>query len=406
MSMAVPLHHALRRGVALALAVVFAIPPALSAQDTQVKAPKRPKLDGGRDTNSAAAYYQWGMQHLTDRPEKAADAFYWAAELEPAGPEPWYGRWAALLLSRQHRDMFALVSDNARNRKENAKIDSLRYEALVREPLIYTKLDAVLARDFFQAISQATDGEINEVDLAMIPDPALKGWLAYGSGRFDESVKQYAIAINRSPKEHGLHASRARAFIPLLQYDSAAAEFEAERSVERQSEESTLVRLYNSKEMLEYSIGRVRETQDKRAAARDAYGQALVENLAFYPAHIALARMALATGDTSAAMKEYELGAQLAPKRADILYFYGVLLMTRQNFETAAEQFRLAVDADPYFAKPYFPLAYIREGQGKDSLAIAYYTEFIALAPSALAKQVGDARQRLKDIKQLVPENH
>ena len=406
--MCVPVRHRLcaGRGIALALALCGAGPPALRGQDVPVKEPKRPKLDAGRDTNNAAAYYQWGMQHLTDRPETAADAFYWAARLEPSGAEPWYGRWAALLLTRQHRDMFALMSDDSRNRKENAKVDSLRYEAFAREPLIYTKLDAVLTRDFFQAISQATDGEVNEVDLAMIPDPALKGWLAYGSGRFDEAVKQYAIAIGRKPKEHGLHASRARAFIPLLQYDSAAAEFEAERKVEQQSEESTLVRVYNSKEMLQYSIGRVRETQDKKAEARDAYGQALVENLAFYPAHMALARMALGSYDTAAAMKEYEQAAQLAPKRADILYLYGVLLMTRRTFDEAAEQFRLAVDADPYFFKPYFPLAYIREGQGKDSLAIAYYTHFIALAPAALAKQVDDARQRLKDVKQLIPESH
>src|SRR5690242_19489345 len=116
--MAVPLRRAPVRGLALAVAVVFATMRALSAQDAQVKEPKRPKPDAGRDTNSAGAYYQRGMQHLTDRPEKAADAFYWAAQLEPAGPEPWYGRWAALLLGRQHRDMFSLVSDNARNRKE------------------------------------------------------------------------------------------------------------------------------------------------------------------------------------------------------------------------------------------------------------------------------------------------
>ncbi|HEV2749705.1 MAG TPA: tetratricopeptide repeat protein [Gemmatimonadales bacterium] len=406
--MRMPVRHWLRpgRGIVVALALIAASALALAGQDAQVKEPKRPKLDAGRDTNSAAAYYQWGMDHLTDRPEKAADAFYWSARLEPSGAEPWYGRWAALLLTRQHRDMFALMSDDSRSRKENGKIDSLKYEALAREPLLYTKLDAVLVRDFFQAISQATDGEVNEVDLAMTPDPELKGWLAYGSGRFDESVKQYAIAIGRKPKEHGLHAGRARAFIPLLQYDSAAAEFEAERKVEQQSEESTLVRVYNSKEMLQYSIGRVRETQDKRAEARDAYGQALVENLAFYPAHMALARMALASIDTTAAMKECELAAQLAPKRADVLYFYGVLLMTRRNFDEAAEQFRLAVDADPYFVRPYFPLAYIREGQGKDSVAIAYYTQFIALAPAALAKQVEDARQRLKDVKQLVPESH
>jgi Tfp pilus assembly protein PilF len=403
-----PVHRWLSacRGVAFAATVTFAAAPALRCQDTQVKEPKRPKLDAGRDTNSAAAYYQWGIQHLTDRPDKAADAFYWAARLEPSGAEPWYGRWAALLLTRQHRDMFALVSEDSRNLKENAKIDSLKYEALMREPLIFTKLDAVLARDFFQAISQATDGEVNEVDLAMVPDPALKGWLAYGSGRFDEAVKQYAIAIARKPKEYGLHAGRARAFIPLLQYDSAAAEFDAERRVEQQREESTLVRVYNSKEMLQFSIGRVRETQDRKAAAQEAYSQALVENLGFYPAHMALGRMALASNDTTAAMKEYELAAQLAPTRADVHYVYGVLLMTRRSFDEAAEQFRLAVEADPYFVKPYVPLAYIREGQGKDSLAIAYYTRFIALAPAALSKQVEDARRRLKDVQQLVPESH
>jgi tetratricopeptide (TPR) repeat protein len=85
---------------------------------------------------------------------------------------------------------------------------------------------------------------------------------------------------------------------------------------------------------------------------------------------------------------------------------YGVLLLTRQRFEEAVEQFQQAVDADPYFVKPYFPLAYLREGQGKDSLAIAYYTQFIALAPAAYARQVEDARQRLSEVKRLFSESH
>ncbi len=393
------------RGVALACALALAGIASLGGQGSKAKEPKRPKLDAGRDTNSAAAYYQFGMQHLSDRSEKAADAFYWAARLEPASADPWYGRWAALLLALQHRDMFAVIGEDTRYSKDVARIDSLRYEALLREPLIYTKLDAVLARDFFRAISEATEGEVTEVDLAMVPDPALKGWLAYGSGRFTEAVKQYAIAISRKPKGHGLHAGRARAFIPLLQYDSAAAEFEAERTLE-QSGESTLVRVYNSREMLEYSIGRVRETQGKVAAARDAFGQALVENLAFYPGHTALVRLALAGNDTATALKEYDQAVQLAPNRADIRYAYGALLMARQQFNEAAEQFRLAVEAEPYFARPYFPLAYIREGQGKDSLAIAYYTTFIDLAPAALSRPVADARQRLNDVKQLVAQSH
>ena len=395
----------LGRGTALALGLALAVASTLGAQDSKKREPKRPKLDASRDTNTAGAYHQYGMQQLSSRPQTAADAFYWATRLDPSLADPWYGRWCALLLAMQRRDMFALMNDDSRYSKEVTKIDSLRYEALLREPLIYTKLDAMLVRDFFQAISLATDGEVTEMDLTSIPDPALKGWLAYGTGRFVESVKQYAIAISKKPKARGLHAQRARAFIPLLQYDSAAAEFEAERTLE-QSGESTLVRIYNSKEMLEYSIGRVRETQGNDQGARDAYGRALVENLAFYPGHTALARLALATSDTATALKEYDLAVQLAPHRADLRYAYGVLLMTRQSFEEAAEQFRQAVEADPYFAKPYLPLAYLREGQGKDSLAIAYYTRFIALAPAALAGQVADARQRLNDMQRLVPESH
>src|SRR6267143_2698142 len=241
------------RSALLAFGLVLGAALTLQGQDSKKRVPKRPKLDAGRDTNCAGAYHQHGMLHLAKRPQEAADAFYWAARLDPSIAEPWYGRWCALLLAMQRRDMFALMNDDSRYSKEVTSIDSLRDEARLREPLIYTKLDAVLVRDFFSAISLATGGEVSELDLAMVPDPAMKGWLAYGSGRFGESAEQYAIAITRQPKARGLHAARARACIPLLQYDSAAAEFEAERALE-QSGESTLVRIYNSKEMLEYSI--------------------------------------------------------------------------------------------------------------------------------------------------------
>jgi Tfp pilus assembly protein PilF len=158
--------------------------------------------------------------------------------------------------------------------------------------------------------------------------------------------------------------------------------------------------------MLEYSIGRVRETQGKVGPAQEAFGRALVENLAFYPGHTALARLALAANDTATALKEYEQAVELAPGRADLRYGLGVLLMRRQSYDAAAEQFRLAVEADSYYVRPYYPLAFIRESEGKDSLAIAYYTHFIAWAPASLASQVADARKRLADVKQLYSESH
>jgi len=64
------------------------------------------------------------------------------------------------------------------------------------------------------------------------------------------------------------------------------------------------------------------------------------------------------------------------------------------------------VEANPDYVMPYYPLAYLREGEGKDSLAIAYYTRFVQGAPWPLAAQVADARRRLEDLKRLVSQIH
>src|SRR5712664_1835711 len=138
--------YELCRSAVLAFGLVLAAALTLQGQDSKKREPKRPKLDAGRDTNSAGAYHQHGMLQLAKRPQVAADAFYWAARLDPSIAEPWYGRWCALLLAMQRRDMFALMNDDSRYSKEVTSIDSLRYEALLREPLIYTNLDAVLVR--------------------------------------------------------------------------------------------------------------------------------------------------------------------------------------------------------------------------------------------------------------------
>ena len=394
------------RHAALSLVLALASFGPLGAQQSQAREPKRPKLGAGADTNSAGAYYQYGFSRLTSHPGDAADAFYWATRLDPSAAEPWYARWVASLLAQPTRVLSDYIERTAAAHRsaELQAIDSLRYQALLREPLLFQKLDATLLDDYLMRLSH---GEVRISDVRMTGNPALDGWLAYGAARFGEAVKQYAIAVRRYPKWYGLHDMRARAFIPMLQYDSAVAEFTEFVTLQRKAEEEDhLVVVYESKELAEFCIGRVREIQDQRDSARAAYGRALTENLAFYPAHVALARVALAAGDTGTALKEYELAVQLSPERADIRYGYGALLLGHRAYEDAADQFRLAVEANPDYVMPYYPLAYLREGEGKDSLAIAYYTRFVQGAPWPLAAQVADARRRLEDLKRLVSQIH
>ena len=71
--------------------------PALAAQ----KPVHRPKLRDVTDTNDAQAYYDQGIQRFRDDPDFAADAFYWAARINPGSGDALYARRAALLAQKR-----------------------------------------------------------------------------------------------------------------------------------------------------------------------------------------------------------------------------------------------------------------------------------------------------------------
>ena len=50
--------------------------------------PKKKRSDFVSDTNDAFALYEWGVRAIARDPASAADAFYWAARINPAYAEP------------------------------------------------------------------------------------------------------------------------------------------------------------------------------------------------------------------------------------------------------------------------------------------------------------------------------
>src|SRR5713101_1954999 len=68
-------------------------------QGQKGKTPKRPDLGVGADTNFAPAYYGYGLSVVQRDPQKAAEAFYWAARLDPTWAQPLYARRIALLMA-------------------------------------------------------------------------------------------------------------------------------------------------------------------------------------------------------------------------------------------------------------------------------------------------------------------
>ena len=291
--------------IALAAGALAAASPAQCQ-----KVPRRPKLPAEADTNSADAYYGYGARVLQDKPRDAADAFYWAHMLSPDWPDPLYARWAALLLDRRYQlgDYLAGTKRVVRSREIQA-IDSLYYQALMLNPFVYRRFDHLLfdayLDDLISEIHMRAGEWIDrsrakfEFNQEIDRDPALRGWMDYSQGQFPAAVSSYTTALKRAKYKAGLLASRARASFLAGDYDAALADMTAALQEQRTTDEKDLVYLYDPKAIFEHSIAIIHELRHEPAAAREAYAQALEEDLSYYQAHVRLAALALAAADTA-----------------------------------------------------------------------------------------------------------
>jgi hypothetical protein len=109
--------------LAIAATGASILAPPAAAQKTPKPIP-RPTLRDVTDTNDAQAYYDFGLRTFRDDPGTAADAFYWAARLNPGWADPLYARRAAVLSSKQTL-LNAIMTNNRRNRPELRNLDSL-----------------------------------------------------------------------------------------------------------------------------------------------------------------------------------------------------------------------------------------------------------------------------------------
>jgi tetratricopeptide (TPR) repeat protein len=364
----------------------------------QPPVPPRPALGAGQDTNSAEAYVAFGMLQIPDHPKLAGDAFFWATRLDPSSGAAWYGRWAAQLLDPDtpagSYAMSGTIQTSSAGTTETVEItappmwdpDSLRRDALLRDPLLYLRLDFIVADQLERRRSHG--GTLMGTD-----DPALQGQVDYSIGRFAEATRDWARALHKHPGSYGLHVDRARAFAIMSQYDSAVQELRRFLAATPTRVEQRTLGPDGSARIAQYAIGRLHESQGDLVAARADYDGIVAADSGFSPAHAALARLAVARRDTSVALSEYARATLVADP--PICYTYGVLLLGSGHAAEAGAQFSRALEADSDYAPPYYPLAVLEESAGFDSAAVVHYTQFIARAPRTLAPIVEVARGRL-----------
>jgi Tfp pilus assembly protein PilF len=394
----------MRALTAVIVLVSFAAAPAAAQKKGGV--PRRPKLQFTTDTNDAAAYYRLGQEALErDDPRRAADAFYWATRLDPSSADAFYGLRTARHLADPFRFKRYMEDDRRTiESPEVRQIDSLQARALMINPFLFRKFDQLMFRSYVHnAINssrpESTRPSASEIDYALSvwlqnSGPETQGWVAYSYGQFGNALAYYARAVKSTKRKARLRTERARLFYLLGNTDSALAEFRQALDELHSKDSKELVMLYDSKALLEHSVAAVHELRGETAAAREAYGRALEEDLSFYPAHFKLANLALQTGDTATGLNELELAVQIKGDDPLLRLVYGYVLYAMKRYTDAEAQLTKGIEAEPFYPNSYLVLGQVYEAQKKPAAAAEQYEAYLARASQSHPRRE-EATQRL-----------
>jgi tetratricopeptide (TPR) repeat protein len=394
------MHRAIRWLVAAiaGLLLVPLAPHGVAAQ--QSHAPSRPKLDAQADTNSAQAYYQFGVQQLARRPQTAADAFYWASRLAPPWADPYYARATALILADRSRLLRYFAGDQSVLRsKEVVYSDSLYRAAYARNPFVVSRLDRHL---YDELISQLTGGEASTLSRGRTGDLVWDARKASLQGRYGEAVRHWDLAIKRYPDSIGFYVQRSRAFNALAQHDSAVAEMMRALEKLRARDEERVARVFESVAMYEHGLAYLHVQRGDDVLAREAYERALLSDLSFYHARAGLADLALRQGDTASAVSEYGQAVALRPDDGGLRAGYAMALVQANRHGEAVEELKRAVELEPWFAQPYYVLGRLYDHAGFTEQALAQYDAFLSRAPQQLDERDW-VETRLKELRVPAP---
>lgn len=380
----------------------------------------RPRLERGADTNDARAYYDRGVTLFDREPGTAGAAFYWASRLEPGWAEPLYARRLAGLMTNP-RVLVGYLEGNRKIREsaDVRRLDSLELRALRLNPFFARDLDKPF---FLHYVIEWFDQEARrsgappldlsqrmEVEFLLESamrsihvDPGLRAHLAESRQDYAEALGLYRVALRESRDRVGPHRDIAHLFYLTGAYDSALVHLQSALDELRGTESERLVMVYESKELLEHAIGVIAERRGDIAGAREAYGRALQENLSYYPGHVRLGLVSLATGDTAQALQELNLAIEVAPADALVRLNYGALLAQSGRLEDAVVQLRKATELEPYYALPYFVLGRVGEALHRRDQALQDYRAFLARASLGDPRR-DEATRRVAELEALPP---
>ncbi len=346
--------------------ILLLLPQPASAQKplADVSTFRRPTLAADADTNSWQAYYDYGVARLRQSPEDAEAAFVWATRIDPSRAEPLFGRWVTYW--RRHMGLFKQYlrgTPSVMTSPQIMQVESLHVRALQRNPFA----PPVLAIVLYERLG----------DWAWSFDEMSNGLRAYSAGYYERAAIHFGNYVAQRDDNYWARYYLALTFVATREYDRAAGQISALLAELGRRTSGHVSNIYESQEMLQYGLGLLHLAVGDTATARANFGQALTENLAFYPAHAVLGDLAFARHDSAQTMAEYELALELRPDDGVLRYRYARLLAEVGRVPDAEIELRRAIALEPFFAPPYLGLALVLDHHGNRAEALEQYRRYL-----------------------------
>lgn len=374
--------------------------PVISPAQTEHAAPPRPALPTGADTNSPGTYYAFGVARLRGHPDQAAAAFFWASRLDPETADYPYALWIARVIeSPRMLRASRRVGDQAAAART---LDSLRTRALTLNPFLHRRLDYDL---FVEMSVRASGGGAYAEQWAsrlMQRHEIPRAVYDASHGAFDNALALMAVQAAQDTTDPYLRVERARMFYLRGSPDSARAMLREALGISRRAHADSLRFIYENTAAWHYSLGRVEEHLGHAEAAREAYQQAIVEDLSYWPAHIRLGALALAQGDTAEAGLEFVRALQVKEDEYVSHTTIAFLQAALGRLDSAAAHVRRAIELEPHAAVPRHMLAQLEDARGDTASAVAAYERFLERARRD-DPDTGPVRARVRQLRGGVP---
>jgi tetratricopeptide (TPR) repeat protein len=387
---------------AMLIALVFLAPPLGAQQNT--RKPSRPSLDSlvrraHADSNDAVAHYDLAMGYWRRmRWEEAERSLHEAVALAPQYAEAYlalaalpYAQggpyWRRLEKRLGQPGVLAVRQTSARFYRRaflvNPMVDLALMGHVDETSYVYSgeyRMRVWWLGPLGKSVNYLTDGDY----------PRARGLLAAilahqraGADGVDlpDEVLWY----------HGLACAH------LQRYDEAVEDF---TRLERRAEARTRTEAIGITPLeandYRYALATVLYLAARYDDATVVFRRAVEADIALYPAHVQLARIAEARQDWDTAVRERQAAIDASPDDPGLVTDLGVTLMHAGRLEEAAEAFAQAMAAAPREPRDPYLAGIVALRLDRKDAAREAFDRFVRIAPSRFAPQVAEARDQLR----------